>query len=507
VHRDVKPDNILLERGTGRALVMDFGIAKVGATRDAEGADQVLGTAEFMSPEQAKGAEVDARSDLYSLGAVGFYAVSGRMPFEGRSASAVLAMHVTQPAPPVASRAPQISTALARVIDRCLRKEPDNRFADGGDIADALGEDAADERPLPVALRVFIKHLREQSASTGALVVLLALFTVPSSVGLAMAEGWLALAIAAGVFGTVVGGGIGGYLTYEARKVLKAGHAVDDVRLALHQDVMRRNEEFRFEVGERETLVDRIAAKIVVAGLAVGAPTLGAYFALGGGLDVLALIGSLGMTAGLGAGFLRLARARRRGDVVGERWLKIWGGRLGDWAFKVAGIGLKAPEATGIGAYRPTEMAIGLAASRLFEDLPKQTRRTLSGLPDTLHKLETDARALRGHVKELNSVLAEIGDDPGVPGADARGKVRAEVEATRDEAESRLRNAVTALETIRLGLLRMHAGESVLQSVTMELDAAKGLAHDMDSLLEGHREVERLLAERRATGILTIVTD
>ncbi len=81
------------------------------------------------------------------------------------------------------------------------------------------------------------------------------------------------------------------------------------------------------------------------------------------------------------------------------------------------------------------------------------------------------------------------------------------MEATRDEAEARLREAVTALEQIRLGLLRMHAGERVLQSVTMELQAAKDLSGDMANLLEGHREVERLLAERRATGMFTIVEE
>jgi len=102
-------------------------------------------------------------------------------------------------------------------------------------------------------------------------------------------------------------------------------------------------------------------------------------------------------------------------------------------------------------------------------------------------------------------VLAEIGDDPTAPGGEERRRIRDEVEETRDEAEGRLREAVAALEQIRLGLLRMHAGERVLQSVTMELKTAKDLSDDMANLLVGHREVERLLAERRATGMITIV--
>jgi serine/threonine-protein kinase len=508
VHRDVKPDNILLERGTGRALVTDFGIAQVEAGDAGEGADQVLGTAEFMSPEQARGGTVDARSDLYSLGAVGFYAVSGRLPFEDPSPSVVLAKHVTEPAPPVASRAPQVTLPLGRAIDRCLRKEPDQRFADGGALADALSQDALVDRQVPVALRVFIKHLREQPQSLFALTVFFLLFIAPALVGFMMIEGGLLgplLVVATPV--ALVGGAVAGYLAFQARKVLGAGHTLQDARLALHQDVIRRNEEFRFEVGERTTIVDRIASWVAAGGLLMGGGAFAASILAQSAAMGLLPFGAFGLTAGVGALVFRAARARRRADVVGERLLKVLDGRLGRWLFKVAGIGMRAPEAKGIGTYRPTEMAIGLAASRLFEELPKETRRTLAGLPETLKGLEEDARVLRAHVKELSGVLMEIGDDPATPGHDARARVRAEVEATRDAAESRLRAAVTALETIRLGLLRMHAGESVVQSVTMELEAAKDLSADMADLLEGHREVERLLAERRATGTFTIVDE
>src|SRR5437762_2565597 len=89
IHRDVKPDNIMIERATERALVTDFGIAL--GTRAAESAGgPVVGTARFMSPEQACGEPVDARSDLYSLGATFFYALTGRAPFEGTNLAAIL---------------------------------------------------------------------------------------------------------------------------------------------------------------------------------------------------------------------------------------------------------------------------------------------------------------------------------------------------------------------------------------------------------------------------------
>ena len=138
VHRDIKPENILVERATGRVLVTDFGIAFEAQASRLTGDDHMVGTAAFMSPEQILGRALDGRSDLYSLGVVGYWLLSGKHPFEGAAAPAVLVKHATEPAAPLRTLAPEVPAGLAAAIDRCLAKEPDERWPSGEAFAEAL---------------------------------------------------------------------------------------------------------------------------------------------------------------------------------------------------------------------------------------------------------------------------------------------------------------------------------------------------------------------------------
>jgi serine/threonine-protein kinase len=144
IHRDVKAENILVERSTGRALVTDFGIARLAEAAPLTATGQVLGTVYYLSPEQVAGEAVDARSDIYSLGVAGFLGLAGRFPFEAQLASAVLLAHVTKTAPPLRSVAPTVSTRLATAIDRCLAKDPAARFQSGAQFARELAEIGAE---------------------------------------------------------------------------------------------------------------------------------------------------------------------------------------------------------------------------------------------------------------------------------------------------------------------------------------------------------------------------
>jgi eukaryotic-like serine/threonine-protein kinase len=141
IHRDVKPDNIMLDRETGRTMVTDFGIARDLRSDDARlTADgSVLGTVHYMSPEQASDDPLDARSDVYSLGVVGFHALSNQLPFNG-TPNAILISHVTKAAPALRSVAPQVPIPIATVIDKCLAKTPADRWESAEALADALGQ-------------------------------------------------------------------------------------------------------------------------------------------------------------------------------------------------------------------------------------------------------------------------------------------------------------------------------------------------------------------------------
>ena len=140
IHRDVKPENILLERGSDSALVTDFGIARLMEAAPATATGQVLGTVHYMSPEQVLGEHIDGRSDVYSLGVVAFKTVTGRLPFDGKSATAVLVEHVTKDAPKVRNVGPGVPEMLATIIDRCLTKDPAVRYQTAGALAAALGD-------------------------------------------------------------------------------------------------------------------------------------------------------------------------------------------------------------------------------------------------------------------------------------------------------------------------------------------------------------------------------
>ncbi|MEO7997460.1 MAG: serine/threonine-protein kinase, partial [Gemmatimonadaceae bacterium] len=178
VHRDIKPDNIMIDRASGRALVMDFGIARAKSNAPAAAAGltrvgEVVGTPEYMSPEQASGDDVDGRSDLYSLGLTIMFAVTGQIAFSAETTQRVLVKQLTESLPPVNTVRPDLPNALAVAIDRCVMKNPSERFDTAEGLVDALDNSQLITADVPLPIRLF-----QQEASTLSSIVLAFVFSV-----------------------------------------------------------------------------------------------------------------------------------------------------------------------------------------------------------------------------------------------------------------------------------------------------------------------------------------
>jgi serine/threonine-protein kinase len=147
VHRDIKPDNILLDKDDGRALVTDFGIARAiqeGADSRLTATGVAIGTPAYMSPEQAAGdREIDGRSDLYALGVVGYQMLAGRLPFQASSTPSMLMKHISERPQPVDALRAECPPDLARAVMTLLEKEPEHRFGNATLLSQALRGDTS----------------------------------------------------------------------------------------------------------------------------------------------------------------------------------------------------------------------------------------------------------------------------------------------------------------------------------------------------------------------------
>ena len=498
VHRDVKPDNILLEAGGRRALIADFGIAA-----PAEQGGEVMGTVAYLSPEQATGDRVDGRSDLYALGVVGYYALSARLPYPVTSLGALIERQLAGTAPPLAEAAPHVPRALSRTIDRCLAPLPSARFQTGEQLAAALEQVGSLDGDLPVPLRVWLAKGEQQRLPTLLASLLLGMPAMVAAVVMAFSGAmvpnqWSLFLSLLGVLAVPWGIHLGGRLL-QTRRVLAAGYHRGDLVRALELHVERRKEELQFEFGGQATLAGTILRRAVQGsfGLSLGAIGLGFILAPGDRAGILIGGGLLGITASAVMQWIKNfvpGAHLHPTDRGAELARTIWKSRLGGWLARVAGWRLKRRGAPEQALHRPTELALGDAADALYQALPAAERRELKQLPDQIKHLSDQAQHMRARIEELDDLIAKAAPSTlfegekaaGDGGAGALGEARA-LWATR------LRETVTMLEALRLGLLKLHAGSATPDTLTEELAAAHELRERLGLLLAGQAEADQSL--------------
>lgn len=349
IHRDVKPDNVMLDQGSGRAMIADFGIAHAADDASLTGPGQLVGTPEYMSPEQAFGNPVDGRSDLYSLGATAFFSLTGRPLFTGPSPLAVVSRHLNEPPPPLATVRPDLPSELTRAVDRCLSKTPEQRFSTGEELAEALAATGLTEREVPAPIRHYFRQGRSVALAWLMLVALLLWFgrwinVPPDAVSRIGAGILLALAVLWPL----------AFLVRTARSALRAGLAFADVRSAAALEARVLAEESRAVYG-------------------------GEFSA-------------------------DLKRTK-------EDWLRILSGPFGRLVFGVAGIGLHTAASMPRPNTKPAERMLEDDAKKLLSELSTDLQNRFEQIPELGDELCCRVEELRdevGHEEELSRVIGAL---------------------------------------------------------------------------------------------------
>jgi serine/threonine-protein kinase len=276
-----------------------------------------------------------------------------------------------------------------------------------------------------------------------------------------------------------------------ARRLTRLGFAHADLGPAFRAEVENSREERAVESGLRRSIPEAILSRIArvfgsFTALALPFSIVGKLLGLMDGpqtiFPVTLVTGAIAAISGMA--YMSVLQHRR--DIDTEFWSTVWLGRTGSFAFAIARKIRGQQQVAAAMTHRATELSLGMAAEQLFESLPRDARQALGALPTVLHRLQDDAQRLRARYDELHDALGDAG--PGT--SDEYESLRVE----RDLVHAKLGDAVGALETIRLNLLRLHAGSATVEGLTTHIGLAVEVSAEVERLIAARDEVEARLA-------------
>jgi hypothetical protein len=502
IHRDIKPDNILLDRTTRRPMVTDFGIARAAAEESRlTVTGMAVGTPAYMSPEQAMGErDVDMRSDIYSLGVVAYQTLAGETPFKATNTPAMLMKHVSEPPPPLRGRRADAPSGLVYAIDRALAKRPEDRWRSAAEFRDAIMDRSAHRAhvtdaesrasharavPVPaVSARAFPPGYPEpamREAQRRLVPVPPSLEDAPEGLTRAERERW-----------------------YRQRGIAQRGGRRIDVPIeSPDEKIIAKIAKFR-----RSFLgyIGITFMLFVINAMSGGDPWF-IFPALGMMIALLFQLGSLwGDGVKLRDVFFGPVR-RNASDLHHVPHAEV----VRDAASAVAAREiLDGPHGQAVRKAVASQRIVLDLLQRMTpkerEMLPKDLEATVKALVDrvvslstTLHRLDADANG--GSLGSLDTRIENLKRDPETPERERRLALLERQRVTlRDLIERRtalmgqLESASLALETLKLDLVRFRSAgvASALEDVTSATREARAVSRDIGHMLDAQDELRRL---------------
>jgi serine/threonine-protein kinase len=484
IHRDVKPDNILLEGTRGRVMVTDFGIAKALSAEGGTLTDTgiAIGTPAFMSPEQAAGERViDGRSDLYSLGVVAYQMLTGELPFQSPTVPGLLMKQISTPATPVDRLRPETPRELAQTVMRCLEKDPEDRWPSADALRRALETNTYSAPPPKSGVRM------------------------PAPAGAARSD---------------VGARLGEEVRRRAlervdRFSSRAARRAD--RLDSRLDRKEREEEEvvrRAEAAGEPAMVARFRHRLARYASIIGPLMLVNVLFAGGVGHPWFLFPAVFMGWGLARDYSRLWTA-------GYSWKDVTHRPPAPDALEAkesrASLSASAPEEMG-----PHAAAIEQARSdraailAMLERMPKSERKLLPDVASTVDQLlerATDlARTLYALERDIDTTaldklemrITALEQEPASADRDRRMGLLArqrqtmtDLLARRTVLGSQLESCLLAMQNVRFDLLRLRSAgvAEALGDLTQATQQARALSRDVDAAVSAAGEIRRLTGQ------------